>query len=268
MNWNLYSKELKRNRTRFVIWTLLVAGFILFTVSILPSMLQDRAQLENFLKIYPEALKKAFGMDPEAWSSPLGIYVTYHVFYSYLLGGIFSITFAMEIISKEENRRTAEFLLTRPLTRSEIVASKALAFFSYLLVFNLAEVCAGLIGLQVFFDAAFDFKVVLSLGLFGFIFTVLFGSLGLFLSLLIKRGRSLVGVGTGLVLVTYILDTFAKAAEKVSFLRWATPFKFADFPVLQGSYGFDWWRLLYFLGLSALFIVLTFVVYQRKDIYV
>lgn len=268
MNWNLYFKELKRNRSRFIIWTLLVVCFILFTISIVPSMLQDRAQLENFLQIYPEALKKAFGMDPETWSSPLGIYVTYHVFYSYLLGGIFSITFAVEIISKEESRRTAEFLLTRPVTRSEVVASKASAFFSYLLAFNLAEICAGLIGLVGFFGSDFDFKAVLSLGFFGFIFTALLGSLGLFLSLLIKRGRTLVGLGTGLVLIAYILDTFAKAAEKVSFLRWASPFKFADFSVLQGSYGFDWWRLLYFLGLSALFIFLTFAIYRRKDIYV
>jgi len=268
MNWNLYWKELRRNRVRFIIWTSLLVVFIIFTVSVVPLILRDREQLETFLKLYPESLKKVFGMDIEAWSNPLGIYATYHGFYAYLLGGIFAITFGMEIISKEENRRTAEFLLTRPLTRSEVVASKTLAFFTYIFAFNLALICSVLIGLTGFFGTRFDLKGVLSLGFFGLLFTSLFGALGLFISLLMKRGRSPVGVGTGLVLVTYIIDAFAKASEKVNFLRWVSPFKFGDIDVVRGFYGFEWWRLLYFLGLTALLILLTFALYRKKDIYV
>jgi ABC-type transport system involved in multi-copper enzyme maturation permease subunit len=36
--------------------------------------------------------------------------------------------------------------------------------------------------------------------------------------------------------------------------------------VLQTGYGFQWWRILYFLGFIAVFLTLTFFRYRKKDI--
>jgi ABC-2 type transport system permease protein len=95
-----------------------------------------------------------------------------------------------------------------------------------------------------------------------------FGAIGLFLSLLIKRGRPITNVSIGIIVGGYFIDVLSKvtlSADKIGFL---SPFKFVDSGVLSLDYGLVWWRVLYFLGISLVLITITFVLYKKKDILV
>ena len=137
MNSNLYAKDLKRNFKKFLIWTVSVMGLNIFTAFMYDSIQAGTDQVQLLLELYPESLMKAFGMDAVSWSNILGFYSTYFIFYILLSGGVFSITFGMDILSKEESKRTAEFLYTRPLTRSEVYVTKTLSLLTYIFLFYL-----------------------------------------------------------------------------------------------------------------------------------
>jgi len=96
---------------------------------------------------------------------------------------------------------------------------------------------------------------------------IFFGALGLFCSILIKRGKSFVGTGVGIVLGTFILESISKINESINWLGYFSPFYFVDFRVYNNDYCFTWWRVLFFLGISAVLFVSTFFVYRKKDIY-
>ena len=51
--------------------------------------------------------------------SVLGFYAVNNVIYMMVLGSIFAIVLSSNILLKEEYDKTAEYLLTRPLARSE-----------------------------------------------------------------------------------------------------------------------------------------------------
>ena len=127
---NLYLKELKRNRKTFWIWTAIVLGFTVMVLSIYPSMKGMGDDLTNMMSNIPDELRKAMGMDEQTWSSIIGFYSTYFGIYIVLLTGIYTMSTGATIVSKEEKDRTAEFLLTKPISRKSIFQTKMMSLLT------------------------------------------------------------------------------------------------------------------------------------------
>jgi ABC-2 type transport system permease protein len=270
MNTNIYFKELKRNRTPFIVWSIIIAVLISWGMFFYPvlmegdTMKQMTALFENpFMK----RMMAAFGADVGKLTNILGFYSTYNGIYFTLLGSIYSILFASRVVAKEEHERTAEFLLTKPVTRIEVMLSKLLAWLTYLLGLNFVIVITAFIGLEmVKGDQVYPVRAFLIMSCYSFLLMVLFGTIGLFLSILMKRGRSITSIALGIVLGGYFIDAVSKITRETNVIGYLSPFKFVDNDVLRAGYGFEWWRLLYLIGLSLVLAGLSMVIYKKKDI--
>ena len=104
--------------------------------------------------------------------------------------------------------------------------------------------------------------------LYSFLLMLTFGAIGLFLSLLIKRGRSITNLSIGIIVGGYFIDVLSKVTLSADKIGYLSPFKFVDPWVLRPDYGLVWWRVFYFLGISLVLITITFVLYKKKDILV
>jgi ABC-2 type transport system permease protein len=265
MNANLFRKEIKRNRVRFLLWAVMIAAFIIFTIALIPTMAME-VKLQVFLDALPQGITAAFGIDAANFTNPLGIYVIYHVFYALLFGGIFAVSLGMEIIAKEEGRRTAEFLLTRPLTRDEVVAAKVVAALVYVFALNIVMALMSWGSLRLFISQPIDQAAFWVLSSYSLLLNLAFAALGFFLSLLVRRGRVTMALGVAVVLGAYFLDVFSKASTQAAPFGWLSPFHYVDSEVLRPGYGLEWWRVLILVGVTAVFILVTFLRYRRKDI--
>jgi len=87
-------------------------------------------------------------------------------------------------------------------------------------------------------------------------------------NVVMKRAKAITGIGIGIVLGTYFFDVMIRVFGKVQFLLYLTPFKYINLEAHAPNYGFDAWRLIYFIGFSGLLIMLSYVFYRRKDILV
>ncbi len=268
MNRNLLLFELKKNRGRFFIWLFVLIGLIVFTMAVIPNMAKDRAQIESMLQMFPEGIKKALGMDAQTWSNVLGIYSTYHIFYAVLSGAIFAIALGLDIVAKEENKRTAEFLLTRPLTRTQIMTSKIIAFFIYVTALNILLALSGWAAVRVAASGPLEMRPFFIFCLYGFLLNLFFGCLGLLISSIIKRGRASAAAGLGIVVGFYFIDSLARASDVLGKIGFVSPFHVVDTKILEPGYGLEIWRILYFLIPAILFTVASIVFYRKKDIYV
>ncbi len=270
MNIHIYLKELKRNRTAFIVWSVIIAVLISWGMFFYPVLMKGETVQQItvlFENPFMKRMMSAFGADVEKMVNVLGFYATYNSIYFTLLGSLYSIMFASRIISKEEHERTAEFLLTKPVTRSEVMLSKLLAWLSYLLGLNLIIAITAFIGLEMVKGEQFYPRLAFfTLCCYSFLLMALFGVIGLFLSLLMKRGRSITGLSVGLALGGYFVDSLSKVSQYTSAFGYISPFKFVDSDVLRPDYGFEWWRLLYFFGLIAILTTFSMRIYQKKDI--
>jgi ABC-2 type transport system permease protein len=272
MNTNIYVKELNRNRTAFLVWSITIVVLISWGMFFYPVVMKDEivqqltALFENpFMK----GMMAAFGADLEKFSNILGFYATYHGMYFMMLAGMYSMMTASRIVSKEEHERTADFLLTRPVTRTEVISSKMLTWTTYILMLNVAMTSVAFIELEILKkEQTYSLKAFLVMSCYSFLGTFFFGALGLFLSLLIKRGRNISSIMIGIVLGSYFVDAVTKITRQTMMIGFISPFRFVDHDVLRVGYGFQWWRLLYLVGLSAIFIGSSITIYRKKDILV
>lgn len=270
INTNIYFKELKRYRNSFIAWSIFISVVMLMEMGFYRLFMKE--EMLGLMKTFFENpfwknIMSAFGMSIDMLTNVLGYYAARSAIYIILLGTFFSIMLAGKILALEEREKTAEFLLTKPVTRLEIVRSKLAVFFTYLLLLNVIILFVGFIGLEIFKGDS-DYRPVAFLihSFYSFLLMLTFGAIGLFLSLLIKRGRPITNLLIGIVFGGYLIDILSQVTASTDKLGYLSPFKFIDTGVLRPDYGLEWWRVVYFLGLSLVLITITFVIYKKKDI--
>ena len=268
MSLNLLIKELKSNLKGTVITSFVVVLYTAFSVSIYSVMKANIVKVTEFYSTIPESFRVAFNFQLNQWDNVLGFYVTYFVYYVPIIAGCYSIILGTKLLSKEEQNKTAEFLLSRPVSRDQIISSKLIAFFIHILVINLLAFLTGLFGCGIVSDWDFNLKSLIILHTYGYLMCLFFGFLGFFITVLMKRAKAIVGIGIGIVLGTYFFDMMIRISDNVQFLLYLTPFKYINLEAHSQDYGFDAWRLIFFLGTSGILIILSYVFYKKKDILV
>ena len=266
MNLNLFLKEFKNNLKGTVITSLVVVLYTAFTFFVYASMKTIITQATDFYYTLTRSLRVF--MNFSQWDNLLGYYVTYFVYFVPIITGCYSIILGTKLLSKEEQNKTAEFLLSRPLSRNQIISSKLFTFFIHILGINLLAFITALFGIGIVSDWDFNVKSLIILHTYGYLTCLLFGLLGFFITVVMKRAKAITGIGIGIVLGTYFFDVMIRVFGKVQFLLYLTPFKYINLEAHSPNYGIDAWRLIYFIGFSGLLIMLSYVFYSRKDILV
>ena len=222
--------------------------------------------LQMLISNFPEGITRAMGMDVSAWTNILSYYSTYYGMHIMILTSVFSITVAGNILAKEERDGTADFLLTRPITREEIVISKVSAFFSLLILLLLIQLVVALSGMFLMGDKI-NLHHFFTLHIYGFFLTIFFAGLGIFISLFPKRSKAITGTAVGIVLGSFIIHALSRISPDTEWIGYISPFKYADFNVIQFNYGLQLWRLFITGGLGIALFIGAFFIYRRKDIY-
>jgi ABC-2 type transport system permease protein len=272
INRNIYRKEMKQYRNSFIGWSASVSAFILMGMAFYPILMQGD-MLKQFTAFFENPFMKnimtAFGASLDILTNVLGFYSTRNAMFIMLLGSFYSMFLSGKILAQEEREKTAEFLLTKPVTRHEVVGSKLAAYLTYMLLFNLVILVIGFLSLEIFKgDSRYRFNTFAIHWFYCFLLMLTFGAIGIFLSLLIKRGRPITNLSIGVIIGGYFIDVLSRVTPSVDKIGYLSPFKFVDSAVLQSGYTITGWRVMYFLGLSVLLFVLTFVLYKKKDILV
>ncbi|MCX7020849.1 MAG: ABC transporter permease subunit [bacterium] len=130
MNANIFFMELRRHRRGILIWCAVLVGLNTFMMFFYPVVIGSGVfeQLDSFFKNpFFKGMLTTFGVNMENMTSVLGYYVTYNAVYTMLLGSIVAILLGAGLVAREETEKTAEFLLTKPVTRGEVLNSKMAA---------------------------------------------------------------------------------------------------------------------------------------------
>lgn len=96
------------------------------------------------------------------------------------------------------------------------------------------------------------------------------GSLVHCLSLLMKRGQSILGLSLGIIFFFYFLDSLGSAAGAfsplVDSLRWISPFSWIDGDFGRAGFSLEGWRILLFLFMIIASLFSAELVFRKKNI--
>lgn len=263
---NILRRELKCNVRGLLIWALSLGLLNLWMVSIFPGMAADGAVMEEMMSAYPESMIKMFGLDKLSFTDPLGFYGVEAFFMVVLFGGIYAAILGSGILAKEEDEKTIEFLLAKPVSRGKVILEKTLAWVIYLVLFNLIIGVFSWAGFELFDVGDFSRVTLFWLLLAPLFVHLVFAGLGFVSALFFTRRKSALSVSIGLVLGLYFVNTASLLSEDLSFLGWFTPFRYMDASEIFTEGAVNPLYVLGLLAVTALAVAVTWAVYRRKDI--
>jgi len=268
MNRNLFLKEMRRNASSLMIWMIVITFLIVLTMSVYRTFMDNQSKIVGMLSLIPKGALQFKGISNfNDLLSVLGFYSVNNIIYMMVLGSIFAIVLSSNILLKEEYNKTAEYLLTRPVNRSEIFFSKLAVLLLNVFLLNLVTSLAGFICIELVKRGHFSIGSFLILSTYTLLLNILFAAIGLFISTLIKRAKPVTTFSIGLVLILYFIYTLSKITESASKIGYISPFRFANVDAINPYYSLEFWHLAYFIGISLLLTGLSCRLYIRKDIY-
>lgn len=258
-------RELRANRRPWLVWTIALTALILLMMSVYPSFRQDAVNLEAMMDLFPEALAKVFGLDKLSMAEPIGYYATEPYFMVLLFGSLYAAILGSSILSKEEDDKTIEFLLARPLSRNRMLANKLLALLILLGLFNLGIGLVAFASFAAFDVGAYSSATLLRLVIAPLLAHITFASLAFSLSLFFARRKSATSLAIGMVIGLYFVDVLATLSKKFEVLRYFTPYYYVEATGIVHD-GIKPLNVLALLGVTVVAIAASFWAYNRRDI--
>jgi ABC-2 type transport system permease protein len=262
----IFKRELKRNLKSLIIWSIVLSGLILVTLSVFPQFAQQQKNMAKLLEAYPESIKKAFGMNELNMGDLMGFYGVEIYMMTTLLGSIYSAILASNILAKEENEKTIEFLLSKPITRSRIVTEKLLAVLVNILIFNGVSTIASIIGFQFAKDPDVPTDTFSLLIAATILLHLTFSAIAFMLSSLMKKTRNILSISLGVVLAAYFMNVMAGISEDLEFLKYFSPFKYVDAASIINDNEIKLLYIFIMVAVILISIVTAYMVYRKKDI--
>ncbi len=235
-------------------------------MSFYPYMSEMGESMTKIMQMMPQAFMKAMGIDPNMWSSILGLYNTYYGIYIIVLMGIYSGYNGANMLSKEERNHTAEFLLTKPITRGSIFFSKFMVTLTLLLGIFILQLISAYIGVKIFGENEVNWRIFWAMHVHGLAIMFFFTSLLLLLSVIMNPRNNFMGLAVGLVFGTYFLKAISQAVAKANWLGYFSPYHYLSINIYEPNYGIDWLNLIIFTSISLIMIVASYYIYNGKDI--
>lgn len=263
----LFRREWKRNLKSLLTWSAIMAGLILLLLSMYPQIAADQQAVNEMLEVYPDSLKRAFGMDVIHFGTLIGYYAIEVYMMITLVGSVYASLLASGILVKEEGDKTIEFLLSKPVTRTQIVIKKLLLVGINLLVFHVIMFLATWIGFS-FSEDKVDLKSFALLLGAALLLHVTFASFSFLLSAVMRKSRSIVSSALGIVFISYAFHIAAGISEQAKILKHISLFHYVDASQLL-ELGHI--RAVYALVMVCFIVIsigLAWAYYHRKDMMV
>ena len=230
-----------------------------------PSFSKDADEFKKLMEGFPVELRKAIGLSVDSIATLLGFY-SYAFLYLKLTGAIQAMNLGTSILSKETIEKTADFLLTKPVTRTRIITSKLLAALVSLVITNVVFVSA--VFLMASFVAADDFSkqslFLISITLF--FIQLMFLALGIIVSVVFPKIKSVITVSLGTVFGFFMLGMVSSTTDDAA-MRYLTPFNYFDSAYIAEHTGYENSFLIVAVIFFVAAIAASYFLYAKKDVH-
>ncbi len=277
----IYKREMRAHSKSLFFWALGVFLLIFISFIKFESIAATPEAADAMSDLMPEFVQVMFGMvmplyTPQGYFICILLWISLAIFlHAALLGA--------SLVSKEQQDKTADFLLVRPLSREKVIVAKALAGITQVVILNAAIWLSILVSfipalsansdLSAFIETGalalgsdLDLKQGIYLSLAGLLITqVIYLILGMIAATASRSSRRTAAYAAMLVLLGYLLYSVVATSGEVDFLGVLTPFwYFFSQRVLADGLSAA------YLGLSAAVIIVgvwaSCFLYRRRDV--
>lgn len=255
--------ELKQGKTAFLIWTASIGFLLAVCIFLFPEM---KGQMDSVSDMFASmgSFTAAFGMDRLNFGTLIGFYAVECGNILGLGGAFYAALCAVGVLSKEEKDKTAEFLLTHPVSRRRIITEKLVAVMIQITALNLL-IYALSVGSVAAIGEEIPWKVLTLLHLAHYLLQIELAGICFGISAFIRKGSA--GVGLGIAAMMYFLNLIANIADVAEFLKYITPFGYCEGADIVTNGCLDGTMVAVGMTLCVIGITAAYLKYAKKDIH-
>lgn len=259
----LLKHEMRQGILSLAIWTGSIAFLMVICIIMFPEM---KGQMEDVSDMFASmgSFTAAFGMDRLSFGTLTGFYAIECGNILGLGGAFYAALTGITALAKEEKEHTAEFLLTHPVTRTGIVSAKLASVLFPITVMNVLILAISLISI-LFIDEEIPWKELLLFHLAYYLLQLEIGGICFGISAFLRRSG--LGIGLGLACLMYFLNLIANISESAEFLKYITPFGYADGADIVTEEALNGPMVAVGVSLAVIGIAAAYWKYNRKDIH-
>ncbi len=259
IRWSLWQR-----RRSTVFWALGVSFFIFINMIFYPSFKDQAAELQKSFENLPEAAVQLFGGSTDFFS-PVG-FMNSQIFFIMLplLLGVLAISLGHKMLAEEEQQGTAELLLSRPVSRSQLLTAKAFTGIIILSAITIVSLLVTFITAEIV-DLEIGFAEMALATLACFLLVLSFGAISFLFSALGKARALSIGVAAGVAIGGYVIASLSATVSWLEAPAKILPFNYyKSEEILSGT--MDWTNLLYFVAVTTVLAAISWRVFNRRDI--
>jgi ABC-2 type transport system permease protein len=229
-----------------------------------PTFKDQAAELQKTFQQLPDAAVQLFGGSTDFFS-PVG-FLNSQIFFITLpvLLAVLAIGLGTSLLGKEEDSATLETLLARPVSRSRLLAAKALAGLFILTIVSLIALLTTVVTAKI---VKLELPVIdIALATIAcYLLSLATGAIA-FLITATGRARNLsLGISAFVAFGGYIISSLSGTVHWLQAPAKAFPFHYYN-PEAILRQTFDWLHLLFFFIVIAVCGLLAWIVFRRRDI--
>ena len=257
----LIKHELKQGWKSLAVWTASIGFFIIICVFLYPEM---KGEMEDMNEMFSSmgAFSSAFGMDRLNFGTLIGFYATEC---GNILGlaCILCISYLQSAALPKRRKNTPQNFIRTPDQQKKILTEKLTSVLFQLLILNVIVFLfsvgsISLIGEEILW------KEICLLHLAYFLIQIELAGICFGISAFLRRSG--LGIGLGIATMMYFLNIIANISDQAKFLKYITPFGYANGADIVENGSLDTGMVLTGMLFAVIGILTAYWKYSRKDI--
>lgn len=263
---NIFKFELRGYIKSILIWSSSIFAFLVFYLAFFPAMSADPAAFTAMMESFPDEMMALFGINPDLPMMTIMGYYSLTMSFVLIPIAIQASNYGFNMLSVEERELTADFLMTKPVSRRRIFLSKFSAATIALIITNIFIWIGSLVGFQAFKgdENPEMFKVIVLLSSLIF-FQLFFLTVGMLISVILKKIPSVISFSMGLGFGMFILSSLGKMISS-DFLDILSPYNHFDpgYILVDGTYNLVPSLISFFIIITS--FIASYFLYLRRNI--
>lgn len=262
----MIKREFKVNLKSFIIWSSILIIMFLVVFIVYPFIITDDTvkNLDEMMKVFPKEILTTFNMDIANINTAYGWLKSEGFMFVLLAIGFYSSMLGANIVLKEENDKTIEYLGCLPIKRKDIMTNKIIVGITYIVSITLLIAIFNYIALLISGDFNKLEYLLLSITPI-FIGLPLFG-LNLFISTFFHKNKKSVGICLGLVFLFYLLNVLSSLSKNVEVLKYFSIYTLADTRNIINNGYINPICIIASILITLFFISLSYIRYNKKEL--
>lgn len=262
---NIYLHELKQYRNSTFIWVASVSAIAILFFMLFPSLYKEGEAFQKILQNFPEAVRKALGVSVDFMTSFLGLYA-FIFLYLLICGAVQAMMLGSSVLAKEMTGKTADFLMSKPVTRSHVLTAKLLAVLTCILFTNVVFAAVVSAAAPIWAPTSYDSGTFYLMTATLLPFQLVFVAMGILISASVRKLKSPLSISLAIPFGFFIIGSLGEiiGEEKV---RYLSPFKHFNYEYIIKNGTLEWQYLIVDAVFIVMAVVLTYMIYHKKDIH-